>query len=179
MPPLATRIDPSSAEFRANREAMLALVGAFRQLEARVRGHGERGAAKFERRGQLPPRERVERLLDRGSPFLELSTLAGLGMHDDDGADSASGGGSITGVGFVSGTRCVISASDSAIKGGAVSPMGLKKSLRAQEIALENKLPLLNLVESAGANLLYQSEIFIEGGRIFANLARLSARGIP
>ena len=103
----------------------------------------------------------------------------GLGMHDDDGKKSVHGGGSIVGIGVVAGKRCVVSASDSAIKGGTVAPMGLKKALRAQEIARENKLPLIALVESGGANLLYQAEIFVEGGRSFANQARLSAAGIP
>jgi geranyl-CoA carboxylase beta subunit len=179
MPKLSSTVAPGGAVFRANHERNAELVRRLRELEARVRRHGERGADKFRERGQLPPRQRVERLLDRGSPFLELSTLAGLGMHDDDGDDGTSGGGSIAGIGFVAGVRCLISANDSAIKGGAVSPMGLAKSLRIQEIALQNKLPVINLVESAGANLLYQSEIFVAGGRIFANLARLSARGIP
>ena len=100
-------------------------------------------------------------------------------MHDDDGGARVMGGGSIVGIGIVSGKRAVILASDSAIKGGTISPMGLKKSLRAQEIAKENKLPLIYLVESGGANLLYQSEMFVEGGRSFANQARLSAAGIP
>ena len=118
-------------------------------------------------------------LVDRGAPFLELSALAGLKMHDDDGGRGASGGGSIIGIGVVAGKRCVVSASDSAIKGGTVAPMGLKKALRAQEIALENKLPMIHLVESGGANLLYQAEIFVDGGRSFANQARLSAAGIP
>jgi geranyl-CoA carboxylase beta subunit len=134
---------------------------------------------RFEQRGQLLPRERVARLLDRGSTFLELSRLAALNMHDDDGKKSVLGGGSIVGIGVVAGRRCLVSASDSALKGGTVAPMGLKKALRAQEIARENKLPLVYLVESGGANLMYQSEIFIEGGRSFANQARLSAAGIP
>ena len=95
------------------------------------------------------PRERVSRLLDRGSDFLELSALAGLAMHDDDGRKSVQGGGSIVGIGTVSGKRVVISASDSAVKGGTIAPMGLKKALRAQAIALENKLPRVALVESA------------------------------
>ncbi len=179
MPPLETRVRPGSPQFLAQRGAMLELLAEVRRLEAKVRAHSGRADAKFRERGQLPPRERVERLLDRGAPFLELMALAGLGQHDDDGGDQASGGGSIVGIGTVSGTRCVISASDSGIKGGAIAPAGLKKSLRAQEIAFENRLPLINLVESAGANLLYQSEVFVDGGRVFANLARLSAAGIP
>ena len=179
MPILDSRLDPRSDVYLVNRRRMLDLLDAFRELEAKVRAHGERAAPKFAARGQLSPRERVERLLDRGAPFLELSTLAGLGLHDDDGADGASGGGSIVGVGTVSGRRVMVIANESAIKGGAISPMGLRKTLRAHQIALENRLPLVNLVESAGANLNYQSEIFVDGGRVFANLARLSARGIP
>lgn len=158
---------------------MVAMLDGVRQTEQKVREHSERARDRFAKRGQLLPRDRVALLLDRGSSFLELSTLAGLGMHDDDGGDSATGGGLITGIGFVSGLRCVIFAHDSAIKGGAITPGGLKKSLRAQAIALENRLPMVNLVESAGANLNYQSEIFVEGGQIFANQARLSAAGVP
>jgi geranyl-CoA carboxylase beta subunit len=100
-------------------------------------------------------------------------------MHDDDGKKTVLGGGSIAGIGLVSGKRVLISANDSALKGGTIAPMGLKKALRAQAIALENKLPLISLVESGGANLMYQAEIFIEGGRSFANQARMSAAGIP
>ena len=131
------------------------------------------------KRGQLSPRERVARLIDRDSSFMELSSLAGLGMHDDDGKKTVMGGGSIVGIGCVAGKRVLVSASDSGIKGGTVAPMGLRKALRAQAIALENKLPLVYLVESGGANLMYQSEMFVEGGRSFANQARLSAAGIP
>jgi geranyl-CoA carboxylase beta subunit len=148
-------------------------------LQARVVAASESKRAAFAQRGQLLPRERVARLLDRGSDFLELSPLAGLGMHDDDGRDSVLGGGSIVGIGTVAGKRVLISAHDSAIKGGTVAPMGLKKALRAQEIARENKLPMIHLVESGGANLLYQAEIFVDGGRTFANQARLSEAGIP
>jgi geranyl-CoA carboxylase beta subunit len=179
MPPLETRVRPGSAGYLAQRSAMLELLAEVRRLEAKVRRHSGRADLKFHERGQLPPRERLARLLDPGAPFLELMSLAGLGRHDDDGGDQAGGGGSIAGVGLVSGVRCVISASDSGIKGGAIAPAGLAKNLRAQEIASENRLPLVNLVESAGANLLYQSEVFVDGGRVFANLARLSAAGIP
>ncbi|MCH9687122.1 MAG: acyl-CoA carboxylase subunit beta [Deltaproteobacteria bacterium] len=179
MPVLTTRVDPRHEDFVRNHGQMLALVEQFRELEAKVRTHSARKADKFHGRGQLLPRERVDRILDRGTPFLELSTLAGYKMHDDDGKRSISGGSNIIGIGFVQGRRCLVSASDSAIKGGAVSPMGLRKSLRAQEVALDNRLPCINLVESAGANLLYQSELFVEGGRIFANMARLSAAGLP
>jgi geranyl-CoA carboxylase beta subunit len=179
MPVLNSSIDPHSDVFQSNRAAQLKLIEEFRAAEQRVRDNSAKQADKFAKRGQLLPRDRIARLLDRGTPFLELSTLAGLGMHDDDARSDASGGGCIVGIGFVSGVRCIVSASDSAIKGGAVSPMGLKKSLRAQEIALEQRLPILSLVESAGANLMYQAEIFVDGGRVFANMARLSAAGVP
>ncbi|MCA9708709.1 MAG: acyl-CoA carboxylase subunit beta, partial [Myxococcales bacterium] len=179
MPVLSSSVDPRSEAYLRNRDQMLALVEQFRELEAKVRAHSASKRAKYEQRGQLLPRERVDRLLDRGSPLLELSTLAGYRMHDDDGKRSIAGGSCIVGIGFVQGRRCLVNASDSAIKGGAISPMGLRKGLRAQEIALHNRLPCVNLVESAGANLLYQSELFVDGGRIFANMARLSAAGIP
>lgn len=179
MPVIESTIDSRGEGFAENREEQLALVQQLRDLEARVRAHSQSKAGKFQKRGQLLPRERVARLLDRGSPFLELSTLAGYKMHDDDGKRGIAGGGNVIGIGFVGGRRTLVTASDSAIKGGAISPMGLRKSLRAQEIALHNRLPCINLVESAGANLLYQSELFVEGGRVFANMARLSAAGLP
>jgi geranyl-CoA carboxylase beta subunit len=179
MPALVSRIDTTSDGFRRNREDMLALIAGVRDIEAKVRAQSDGKAELFAKRGQLLPRERVSLLLDRDAPWLELSTLAGLKMHDDDGADGVQGGGGITGIGTVSGVRCLVTASDSAIKGGTTAPMGLKKNLRAQEIARENKLPMVRLVESGGANLLYQAEIFVEGGRGFANQARMSAAGIP
>jgi geranyl-CoA carboxylase beta subunit len=179
MPILQSSLDTRAEAFQQNRAQMLALVEGFRALEAQVRAHGEAARPKFEQRGQLTPRERVARLLDPGSPFLELSTLAGYKMHDDNGRKDTLGGGNITGIGFVAGVRCLVSANDSAIKGGSIAPMGLQKSLRAQRIAQENKLPCIGLVESGGANLNYQSEIFVEGGRIFCEMARASAAGIP
>ncbi|WP_310452641.1 acyl-CoA carboxylase subunit beta [Sulfuritalea sp.] len=179
MPPLRSAIDTGSAAFAANVARMSERLAEVRALEQKVRDESASKRDRFEKRGQLLPRERVARLIDRGSDFIEFATLAGLGMHDDDGDKSVLGGGSIIGIGTVSGKRCVVMASDSAIKGGTIPPMGLKKSLRAQEIARDNRLPLIYLVESGGANLIYQSEIFIEGGRSFANQARLSAAGIP
>ena len=179
MPAIASSIDPQSESFAKNRTSMLELLDGVRLLEGRVRAYSERARPRFEARGQLLPRDRVNLLLDRGAPFIELSTLAGLGMHDDDGDKLPSGGGGINGIGSVSGVCCMISASDSGIKGGTSTPMGLKKKLRSQQIALENKLPTIALVESGGANLLYQSELFVEGGRTFANQSRLSAAGIP
>ncbi len=179
MPILETRVDRSSESFRTNREQMLALIAEFRGLEQKVRDASNAKRDLFRKRGQLLPRERVALLLDRGAPWLEFSTLAGYRMHDDDGRDGVQGGGGIAGIGYVSGIRCVVAASDSAIKGGTSTPMGVKKNLRVQQIALENKLPVVRLVESGGANLLYQGEMFVEGGRGFANQARMSAAGIP
>ena len=179
MPVLQSRIDVGSDAFRANADAMEGLLGEVRGLEAKVREASAAKQAKFESRGQLLPRERLARLLDRGAPFLELATLAGLRMHDDNGDTVVLGGGSIGGIGVVSGKRVVVVGSDSALKGGTISPMGMKKSLRLQEIAREQKLPIISMVESGGANLQYQSDIFVEGGRAFANQARLSAAGIP
>ena len=179
MPVIESQISTASEHFRANRAAMLELIREFRALEEQVRKTSNSKKDQFVKRGQLLPRERVALLLDRGSPLLELSTLAGLGMHDDDGKENVHGGGVIDGIGYVEGVRCMISASDSAIKGGTTAPMGLKKKLRSQEIALKNKLPTIHLVESGGANLNYQAQIFVEGGQGFRNQARMSAAGIP
>ena len=179
MPALASLLDPRSLAFTANARRMQQRLDEVTALQAKVVAESTSKREKFDKRGQLLPRERVARLLDRGSDFLELSPLAGLGMHDDDGKKTVMGGGSIVGIGIVSGKRVLISASDSAIKGGTIAPMGLKKALRAQELAAQNKLPLIALVESGGANLMYQAEIFVDGGRTFANQARLSAAGIP
>jgi len=176
---LHSLLDPNSPAFQANAARMAERLAEVRALEAKVVAESSAKRDKFEQRGQLLPRERVARLIDRGSEFLELSPLAGLGMHDDDGKKSVQGGGSVVGIGVVAGKRVLISASDSAVKGGTVAPMGLKKGLRAQALAAENKLPLVSLVESGGANLMYQAEIFVDGGRTFANQARLSAAGIP
>jgi geranyl-CoA carboxylase beta subunit len=179
MPALTSLVDAGTPAFAANAARMAERLEEVRALERLVIKESESKRDKFEKRGQWLPRERVAQLVDRGSAFLELSPLAGLGMHDDDGRKSVMGGGSIVGIGQVAGKRVMISASDSALKGGTVSPMGLKKALRAQAIAAENKLPLVYLVESGGANLMYQSEMFVEGGRSFANQARLSAVGLP
>jgi geranyl-CoA carboxylase beta subunit len=179
MPVIESKIDPNSEAFRTNREQMLALIGEFRALEQKVRDVSNSKRKRFRARKQLLPRERIALVVDPGEPWLELSTLAGFRMHDDDGAEGIQGGGGIAGIGYVSGIRCIVSANDSAIKGGTSTPMGVKKHLRIQQIALENKLPTVRLVESGGANLLYQAEMFVEGGRGFANQARLSAAGIP
>lgn len=181
MPILESQFAASSALAHKRKKEMLEQIAHFRQLEQAVLdlSGSPRNQKKFRNKGKLLPRERLAHLLDPGAPFLELSTLAGLNMHDDDGKKMIMGGGTIIGIGWVSSTRVLVVVHDSGIKGGAISPMGLKKSLRAQDIALQNKLPMISLVESAGANLLYQSELFVNGGRIFYNMARLSAAGIP
>jgi geranyl-CoA carboxylase beta subunit len=175
---LESRIDPGSETFKKNREDMLGRLAELRAIEGKVRTTEEKARAKFHGRGQLLPRERISLLLDRGSPFLEISTLCGYGHHDDSDG-SLAGGGTIVGIGYVSGTRVLAVANNAAIKGGTMSPWGVQKTLRAQEIALENKLPIVLLVESGGANLLYQQDVFIPGGQTFYNQARLSAAGIP
>ncbi len=179
MPALSSAVNTGTEAFKHNANRMHEKLAEVRALEALVVAESESKRARFEERGQLLPRERVARLIDRGSTFLELSTLAGLGMHDDDGKKTVMGGGSIAGIGVVAGRRCMIGASDSGIKGGTVAPMGVKKNLRVQQMVMENKLPFIHLVESGGANLMYQSEMFVEGGRGFANQARMSAAGIP
>src|SRR5476651_2291120 len=178
MPVLESAIDSNSDEFRKNRERMLAAIAEFRAAEASVQATSDKSRERFRKRKQLMPRERIALLLDRGAPFLELMPLAGYRMHDDKDGSSA-GGGSVAGVGYVEGVRCIVSASNSAIKGGTVAPSGQRKGQRIQQIVMENKLPVVHLVESGGANLLYQAEIFVPGGRGFANQARMSARGIP
>src|SRR3972149_3418425 len=125
---IQSQIDPKSEAFQANRREMLALVDGFRALEQRVRETSNAKLPTFQKRGQLTPRQRLAHLIDRGSPFLEISTLAGLNMHDDDGAENIQGGGVIAGIGTVSGVRAMITASDSGIKGGPTGPMGLRKS---------------------------------------------------
>jgi geranyl-CoA carboxylase beta subunit len=169
-----------SAGYKANRDGMLALIDRMRMLEERARAASARAKDRFHKRRQLLPRERVALVLDPGSPFLELSTLAGYMFDVPDPDKSVPGAGVIAGIGFVSGVRCMISANDSGIDAGALQPYGLDKVLRVQELALENRLPYVQLVESAGANLLrYRVEDFIRGGNTFRNLARLSAAGLP
>ena len=180
MPILESTLDTSSPAFAANREAWLKLIADFRAIEQRVRDASAKAKPVFDRRGQLLPRERVARALDAGSPFLELATVAGWCMDNPDSAKTIPGGGLVAGIGYVSGVRCMVAASDAGIDAGAIQPMGLEKILRVLDIAKENKLPLLHLVESAGANLLkYRVEDFIHGGGLFCGLTRLSAAGIP
>ncbi|MEW5862091.1 MAG: carboxyl transferase domain-containing protein [Pseudomonadota bacterium] len=180
MPVFQSRLDTQSEAFRRNREHMLELIARLRALEERTRRESEKAKPLFDRRGQLLPRERIARLLDPGAPWLELSSLAGYCLDDPDPEKSVPGGGMIAGIGYVAGVRSMVVASDSGIDAGAIQHMGREKLLRAQTLALENRLPFVHLVESAGANLLkYRVEGFIHGGAIFYNLARLSAAGIP
>src|SRR5947209_14498159 len=161
---IESMIAPASAAYKANREGMLALIARMRALEARTRAASSAAKDRFHKRGQLLPRERVALVLDPGAPFIELSTLAGYMFDVSDAEKSVPGGGVVAGIGYVSGVRCMVSANDSGIDAGALQPYGLDKTLRVQELALENKLPYLQLVESAGANLLrYRVEALVSG----------------
>ncbi|HTN67730.1 MAG TPA: carboxyl transferase domain-containing protein [Burkholderiaceae bacterium] len=180
MPQIESRIVPQSALFQQNRAALLEQVRELRALEQRARDKSEASRPRFEKRGQLLPRERLGRLLDPSAPFLELSTLAGFCLDKPDPAKSIPGGGLVAGIGYVSGVRAMILVDDSGIDAGAVQAMSIEKFQRAQQIALSQKLPFIHLVESAGANLLnYKVETFILGGSGFYWLARLSAAGLP
>lgn len=176
---LSSSIDKSAAEFRANAERMRALVAELQARRAEVGlGGSERARERHVARGKLLPRERVMNLIDPGSPFLELSPLAANDMYDD----AIHGAGLITGIGRIEGRECVVLGNDSTIKGGTYFPMTVKKHLRAQEIARENRLPCIYLVDSGGANLPHQTEVFPDRehfGRIFYNQATLSSLGIP
>jgi acetyl-CoA carboxylase carboxyltransferase component len=174
MPVLASQLDASSEVYRANRAAMLERLAELERLLGEARsGGGPRYVERHHARGKLLSRERIELLLDRDAPFLELSPVAAAETEYIVGANL------VTGVGVVSGVECVILASDPTARGGAVNPYTLAKMLRAYEIAEENRLPLLFLVESGGADLPRQSEVFLPGGAMFRNLTRLSAQGIP
>jgi 3-methylcrotonyl-CoA carboxylase beta subunit len=176
---LSSSIDKSAVEFRVNAERMRSLVGELQDRRAQAAlGGSERARQRHVTRGKLLPRDRVTNLIDPGSPFLELSPLAANDMYDD----AIYGAGLITGIGRIEGRECVIVCNDSTIKGGTYFPMTVKKHLRAQEIARENRLPCIYLVDSGGANLPHQTEVFPDRehfGRIFYNQAILSSLGIP
>ncbi len=183
MSQLDTQLNSRSADFQANARAMRTLVdGLNAQIAKAALGGGEAARAKHTARGKLLPRDRVANLLDPGTPFLELSPLAALGMYPDrDGSDSAPSAGVIVGIGRVSGVDCMIVCNDATVKGGTYYPMTVKKHLRAQEVAAQNKLPCIYLVDSGGANLPNQDEVFPDRdhfGRIFYNQANMSAQGI-
>jgi 3-methylcrotonyl-CoA carboxylase beta subunit len=175
---LTSAVDTTAAEFQANAAQMRALVDELRARRAEAAlGGSQRARERHQARGKLLPRARIETLIDHGSPFLELSPLAANGMYDD----AIHGAGLITGIGRVEGRECVIVANDSTIKGGTYYPMTVKKHLRAQEIARENRLPCIYLVDSGGANLPHQTDVFPDRehfGRIFYNQAMLSAAGV-
>ena len=176
---LSSQIDTRSETFKRNAEAMRAQLSDLRQRTDQIRlGGGEESRKRHVARGKLLPRERVRALLDPGSPFLELSPLAALGMYDDE----SPGASVITGIGRVSGVECVIVCNDATVKGGTYYPMTVKKHLRAQEVAMENRLPCIYMVDSGGANLPQWPEVFPDKthfGRIFYNQANMSAQGIP
>jgi len=180
MNPPKTRVDPQSEVFQQQRSAMLALIERLRALEGRAALASAAAKPAFDKRGALLPRERLAQLLDPGAPFLELASLAGYCTDDADPASSIPGAAVLAGIGVISGMRCMVVANDSGIGAGALSALGGRKVMRCQEIALQNKLPFVQLVESGGANLLtYKVERFIAGGGLFYNLARLSAAGLP
>jgi acetyl-CoA carboxylase carboxyltransferase component len=179
---LRSRLNAKDADARANREAMTALVDELRErtdtLTAGGAGGDDRSIERHRERGKLPVRERIDRLIDPGSAFLELSPLAANGLYEDE----APGAGIVTGIGRIEGTTCVVVANDATVKGGTYYPMTVKKHLRAQEIALENRLPCVYLVDSGGAFLPLQADVFPDRehfGRIFYNQARMSSLGIP
>ncbi|HVN86462.1 MAG TPA: carboxyl transferase domain-containing protein [Candidatus Binatia bacterium] len=174
MPVLPTRVDPRSEAYRVNYDAMTAQVRYLNEQLALARaGGGEKYVTRHRQRGKLMVRERIELLLDRDAPFLELSPLAGWGT------EYALGGSMVTGIGVVSGVECMIFANDPTVKGGASNPITLDKSFRAMDIAEHNCLPIINLTESAGADLPEQAKIFVRGGRTFRDLTRRSAERIP
>jgi len=176
---LTTSLDRRSEVFAANAAAMRALVAELREKGAAIEtGGGEEARRRHLGRGKLLPRERVRALLDPGSPFLEFSQLAACGMYDGE----VPAAGIITGIGRIMDRECVVVANDATVKGGTYFPMTVKKHLRAQEIAGDNRLPCLYLVDSGGAFLPAQDEVFPDRehfGRIFYNQARLSAAGVP
>jgi 3-methylcrotonyl-CoA carboxylase beta subunit len=175
---LHSQLNPRSAEFAANAAAMQSVVDDLRaHLERVAQGGGEAARAKHTARGKLLPRDRVQMLLDPGTPFLEVAPLAALNMYNNDAPSS----GVIVGIGRVSGVDCMIVCNDATVKGGTYYPMTVKKHLRAQEIAQQNRLPCIYLVDSGGANLPNQDEVFPDRdhfGRIFFNQANMSAQGI-
>jgi acetyl-CoA carboxylase carboxyltransferase component len=174
MTTLRSTVDTRAAEFGANREAMLEKLAEIDTEQAKaVAGGGDKYVERHRKRGKLLARERIELLLDEDSPFLELSPLAAWG------SDYRVGASLVTGIGVVEGVECLVSASDPTVKGGASNPWTAKKSYRAADIAAQNRLPTINLVESGGADLPTQKEIFIPGGRIFRDITRASAAGCP
>jgi len=180
MSTFASKISLQSESFAGNRADMLELIDRLGELNGRGRIRSEKRKPRFVERGQLTPRERLSRLLDPGMPFLAIGNLAGYLLDNPDESKSMPGGNAIAGIGFIKGVRCAIVVNDSGIQAGAITAATGYRIIRTQEIALAQKLPFVHLVESAGANLMeYTVEGFLGGGTLFANLARLSAAGIP
>ncbi len=175
---LRSEVDAGSEGFAANAAAMQAALDGVQAVRAAVEAAAEAVRARYARRGQLMPRERLALLLDPGAPWLELCPYAGWKRYGDKDGTGA-GAGAIAGIGRIEGRSCVVVVDNFAVKGGTVTPDGLTKKLRLQEVARENRLPMVSLSQSGGANLAYAHEVFIPGGRGFANQARLSALGIP
>ena len=176
---IQSKVNTQSAAFKKNREDLLALIKQVNELENKVHLASKRKQALFKKRGQLLPRERLDLLLDPGASFIELSTLAGLGQHDDDGEDNVYGAGIIVGIGFVENTRCMVYVNDAAIKAGTNMPHAYEKLRRAQEIASASRLPFICLVQSGGGNLFLQHLGFNLAGHRFMSQAHASAKGLP
>ena len=176
---LKTSANANSEEFKQNKQYNLELVDdLYQKIQVIKQGGGEKSLARHISRGKLPPRERVNKVLDEGAPFLEIGQLAAHGVY----GENVPSAGVIAGIGRVSGVECMIVANDATVKGGSYYPLSVKKHLRAQEIASKNRLPCIYLVDSGGANLPRQDEVFPDKehfGRIFFNQANMSARGIP
>ena len=180
MTAFSSQLDTNSAQFKANRQGMLNLIAQMRALEHRAAEASATAGPRFARRGQLLPRERVARLLDRGAPFLEIGNMAGFLRDTSQREKSIPGASIIAGIGYIKGVKTMLVATDSGINAGAITEIGGAKIMRCQDIALQNKLPFVHLVESAGANLLeYRVQLFISGGKLFQKFAQLSAAGCP
>ena len=174
MPVVTSTVDTRTEDYTTNRAASLAALESLDAEHAKaLAGGGERYVQRHHSRGKLLARERIELIIDPGAPFLELSTLAAWG------SDFTVGASIVTGIGVIEGVECLITASDPTVRGGASNPWTLRKIFRANEIARTNRLPVISLIESGGADLPTQSEIFIPGGGMFRDLTRLSAAGIP
>src|SRR6056297_262891 len=178
MPVFESRINPQSEEFKANKEHMASGVREVHDIEQRVLETAEAKIPRYRKRGYISPRERLNLLLDPGAPFLELYSLAGY-MQGNDTDGSAAGGTCIAGIGYVQGTRCAIYVDDYLTKGGSISRFGAEKRINMQNLALNKKLPLIVLAQSAGGDLREAGDMFGPSGVFFANQARLSAAGIP
>ncbi|WP_371397041.1 acyl-CoA carboxylase subunit beta [Fretibacter rubidus] len=180
MPIFKSKIAPGSDSFQKNRSEMLTMVDELRALEQRAVDTSNKRLPVFEKRGQLSPRERIKRLLDPGMPFLSLFNMANYMLDDENPDTSVPGGSNIIGIGFVSGVRCMVWSDDSGIRAGAATTGGWRSLEIMQEMCMRQKLPLVHLVESAGANLVdYEVELWANGGKLFRNLARMSSKGLP